>query len=121
MDFILSENKKRYLLKKLINKKFDLRIPLKSRVFDVLIIKNIKDSKVKKTLKVLTENNFGTKNLPGAIRWHCSYFSKYAIDYGQIKKSLKTKKILEDSIAIPIWLKKSVNNYKELGKLLIKI
>lgn len=125
LGFILSENKKRYLsLKKLINKKFDLRIPPYSseESYDVLIIKNIKDSKVKKKiLKVLTENNFGTKNLPGAIRWHCSYFWKHAIDYGQIKKSLKTKKILEDSIAIPIWLKKSVNNYKELGKLLIKI
>ena len=39
----------------------------------------------------------------------------------KLKKSLKTKKILENSIAIPIWLKKSVNNYKDLGKLLIKI
>ncbi|MDA9733809.1 DegT/DnrJ/EryC1/StrS family aminotransferase [Candidatus Pelagibacter sp.] len=125
LDFILSENKKRYLsLKKLINKKFDLRIPpdLSEESYDVLIIKNIKDSKVKKKiLKVLTENNFGTKNLPGAIRWHCSYYWKHAIDNGQIKKSLKTKKILENSIAIPIWLKKSVNNYKVLGKLLIKI
>ena len=51
LDFILSENKKRYLsLKKLINKKFDLRIPPYSsqESYDVLIIKNIKDSKVKK-------------------------------------------------------------------------
>ncbi len=125
LDYILSENKKRYLsLKKLINKKFDLRIPPYSseESYDVLIIKNIKDSKVKKKiLKLLTENNFGTKNLPGAIRWHCSYYWKHAIGNDQIKKSLKTKKILEDSIAIPIWLKKSVNNYKDLGKLLLKI
>ena len=54
LDFILSENKKRYLsLKKLINKKFDLRIPpyLSEESYDVLIIKNIKDSKVKKNIK----------------------------------------------------------------------
>lgn len=125
LDYILSENKKRYSsLKKLIKKNFDLRIPPNSseESYDVLIIKDIKDSKIKKKiLKLLTDNNFGTKNLPGAIRWHCSYYWKHAIDNDQIKKSLKTKKILENSIAIPIWLKKSVNNYKDLGKLLLKI
>ena len=75
----------------------------------------------KKILKLLTENNFGTKNLPGAIRWHCAYYWQHAISSTEAKRSIKTKKILEDSIAIPIWLKKSVKAYHDLGKLLLKI
>ena len=47
-------------------------------------------------------------------------FWKHAIDYGQIKKSLKTKKFLRLNCNSNM-VKKSVNNYKELGKLLIKI
>lgn len=125
LNYILLENKKRYLaLKKMIHKTFDLRVPPNSskESYDVLIIKNIKDTKMKKKiLKLLAENNFGTKNLPGAIRWHCAYYWQHAISSAEAKRSYKTKKILENSIAIPIWLKKSVKAYHDLGKLLLKI
>ena len=90
--------------------------------YDVLIIKNVKSNTLKKKiLKILIDGNFGTKNLPGAIRWHCSYYWKHAIGLNESRKNVKTKVFLENSIAIPIWLKKSVNSYKYLGDLLKKI
>lgn len=125
LDRILIENKKRYqALEKKIYQKFDLRKAtiLSEESYDVLIIKNINNlSLKKKILNVLLQNNFGTKNLPGAIRWHCAYYWSHAIGLTVAKQSFKTKKILEESIAIPIWLKKSVNSYKILGELLKKI
>lgn len=125
LDKILFENKKRYqALERKIYQKFDLRKAtiLSEESYDVLIIKNINNlSLKKKILNVLTQNNFGTKNLPGAIRWHCAYYWSHAIGLTVAKQSFKTKKILEESIAIPIWLKKSVNSYKILGELLKKI
>jgi len=125
LDKILIENKKRYLaLKKKIQMKFDIRTPPKfsEESYDVLIIKSITNPNVKKKiLHILKKNNFGTKNLPGAIRWHCAYYWGHAIGLNQSKKSFNTKKILEDSIAIPIWLKKSVSSYYNLGEKLTKI
>ena len=125
LDRILIENKKRYqALERKIYQKFDLRKAtiLSEESYDVLIIKNINNlSLKKKILNVLLQNNFGTKNLPGAIRWHCAYYWSHAIGLTVAKQSFKTKKILEESIAIPIWLKKSVNSYKILGELLKKI
>lgn len=122
---ILVENKKRYLaLREKIYKVYDLRTPPKmgTESYDVLIIKNIRSKIVKKKIvKILTDNNFGTKNLPGAIRWHCSYYWKHAIGLKAAKKNLYTKKILENSIAIPIWLNKSIKSYKLLGDLIKKI
>ena len=46
-------------------------------------------------MKLLAENNFGTKNLPGAIRWHCAYYWQHAISSTEAKRSYKTKKISE--------------------------
>jgi 8-amino-3,8-dideoxy-alpha-D-manno-octulosonate transaminase len=125
LNKILVENKKRYVaLKEKISKSYDLRIPPKmsQESYDVLIIKNVKSNTLKKKiLKILIDGNFGTKNLPGAIRWHCSYYWKHAIGLNESRKNVKTKVFLENSIAIPIWLKKSVNSYKYLGDLLKKI
>ena len=125
LNKILVENKKRYLaLKEKISKTYDLRIPPKmsQESYDVLIIKNVKSTTLKKKiLKILIDGKFGTKNLPGAIRWHCSYYWKHAIGLNESRKNTKTKVFLENSIAIPIWLKKSVNSYKALGDLLKKI
>ena len=125
LNKILVENKKRYLaLKEKISKTYDLRIPPKmsQESYDVLIIKNVKSTTLKKKiLKILIDGKFGTKNLPGAIRWHCSYYWKHAIGLNESRKNVKTKVFLENSIAIPIWLKKSVNSYKALGDLLKKI
>ena len=64
---------------------------------------------------------FGTKNLPDAIKWHCSYFWPHALKKKQQKRSLKTYKILSERIAIPIWQKKTIGDYDELSKKIAKI
>ena len=46
---------------------------------------------------------------------------KHALPKNQIKRIKKTKVLLENSIAIPIWLRKSVADYNKLGKKLHNI
>ena len=75
----------------------------------------------KKILEVLKKNNFTTKNLPDAIKWHCSYFWGHALNKQQIKNSLSTFKKLSLSIAIPILLKKKLFEYKNLSNEILKI
>ena len=77
--------------------------------------------KKKKILKVLKKYKLGTKNLPDAIRWHCSYYWKHIFKKREIKSFLKTKKILDSAIAIPIFFKKNTSFYKKLSSEINKI
>ena len=61
------------------------------------------------------KNKFGTKNLPDAINWHCSYFWDHALSKNQINNSKKTYNILSKAIAVPIVLKRSIADYIKLG------
>jgi 8-amino-3,8-dideoxy-alpha-D-manno-octulosonate transaminase len=64
--------------------------------------------------------DFGTKNLPDAMEWHCSYFWSHALKINQVKRSKKSYNLLRNSIAIPILKKKSVSQYVQLGKKLLQ-
>ena len=64
----------------------------------------------------LNKVGIGTKNLPDAIRWHFAFYWEHAISKKQLKNTYKSKKILENYIAVPILLKKSVTFYKEISK-----
>ena len=119
LNFIISENKKRFeILEKEIKKKFSLReLPNNSTPnYDTFIffVKNIK--KRKKILNILNNRKFGTKNLPDAIKWHCSYYWGHAINKYEKNRSLKTKNILTNAIAIPILFKKSLLDYRKITK-----
>ena len=70
---------------------------------------------------MLNNEGIGTKNLPDAIEWHCASYWDHALSKNQIKKVLETKLLLEESIAIPIWLNKSVNDYKQISKKIAKL
>ena len=70
---------------------------------------------------MLNIKGFGTKNLPDAIKWHCAYFWDHALTPLQISKLKKTKILLENSIAVPIWLKKSEKKYKTIGREILKV
>ena len=74
--------------------------------------------KEKEIIKILIDNKFGTKNLPDAMEWHCSYFWNHALSKDQVEKSKETFKLLNKTVAIPIWLKRSVNEYSELANLI---
>ena len=75
--------------------------------------------KRKEIIKILDQKKFGTKNLPDAIKWHCSAYWDHALEIRQVKRSNKTKNLLATAIAIPISLKRSVEEYKILGKLIL--
>ena len=74
-----------------------------------------------KIVNHLKSKGFGTKNLPDAIEWHCSAYWNHILSKKQVSRSKKTKEKLETAIAIPVWLKKSLNDYLQLGKSLRNI
>ena len=124
VNFILNENKKRYkILEYYLKNQFDLReIPNHSSPnFDTFIffVKNKKEKL--KILQTIKKNNFGTKNLPDAINWHCSFFWDHIFNKNEIKKFEKTKNLLNNSIALPILLKKKLKDYEILSKSLLNV
>ena len=66
-------------------------------------------------VQLLQASGFGTKNLPGAVEWHCAAFWDHALDEDQLKRSQRTKELLETTVAIPIWLNKTVSDYSQLA------
>ena len=122
INYILKENLKRYrVLDKYLSKNFELReIPKNSTSNYDTFIFYVKANEKKKILKSIKDSNFGTKNLPDAIKWHCSYFWDHIFNKKELKNSKKTFDILKKSIAIPIFLKKSVKDYEALAKNILK-
>lgn len=124
INFILAENKKRYLaLKKNFSKNIEIRkIPNYSEpTFDTFIF-FVKNKKQKiKIINYLYKIGLGTKNLPDAINWHCATYWDHALSNKQINNSKKTLKILKKSIAIPILISKKINLYKKTGEEISKI
>ena len=83
--------------------------------------KNFSKNLRKKILKVLNNKGFGTKNLPDALEWHCASYWNHALPKKQITRIKKTQDLLKTAIAVPIWLKKTVKEYSDLGKSLKKL
>jgi len=124
LDKILSMQKARYnALSAEIGSDIEMReIPVNSKItFDTFIFFQNNASKRKQIIKILNNKNFGTKNLPDAIKWHCASYWDHALEKKEISKVTKTKKLLASAIAIPISLKKTLLDYKKLGKLISKI
>ena len=124
LNKIIIENKKRYsILYKNLSKIFRVReIPTNSKSTYEAFIFTEKNPKIrKKIIKVLTKSKFGTKNLPDAIQWHCSYFWGRGLEKKQILNSKKGRNILNMNIAIPIMLKKNLKESKKLAKNIYKI
>ena len=124
LDYIVKENKKRYLvLKNLINKKYTIRnnIINSEGIYDTFIFFEENKSLRNKIIKILNKHRVGTKNLPDAIKWHCSYYWDHAISSKEVRNSKSTKDILEISIAIPIFLSKTIGTYMKLSKEIVKL
>ena len=119
LTFILKNNKSRFIsLKSNISKSFDIRQEPKNSIssYDTFIFFEKNKIIRKKIINFLKKSGFGTKNLPDAIEWHCSAYWDHALPAKEIKKSFKTKEILKNAIAIPIWLRKTTKDYEILGK-----
>ena len=124
LDYIVKENKKRYLvLKNLINKKYTIRnnIINSEGIYDTFIFFEENKSLRNKIIKILNKHRVGTKNLPDAIKWHCSYYWDHAISSKEVRNSKSTKDILKISIAIPIFLSKTIGTYMKLSKEIVKL
>lgn len=118
LKFILKENKKRYkmldntLSRKIIRRKITLNADL---IYDTFIMNVNKKFIRNKIIDILKSMNFGTKNLPDALEWHCSFFWDHALDKKQIARSTSDKNKLLEMIAVPILLRKNLSQYKKLG------
>lgn len=119
LNYIIRENKKRYSSIYNEIKKLDFvfrSIPKHTeQIFDTLIFYCKNRAQRKVIIKLLNKRGFGTKNLPDAIKWHCAYYWDHALEKKDIKNLKKTNNLLENSIAIPIWLRKKISDYKSIG------
>jgi 8-amino-3,8-dideoxy-alpha-D-manno-octulosonate transaminase len=124
LDRMLEANEERYLaLVDSMGESFDYRsIPQKSEIIHDCLIFFEKDEVLrKKLIDILGSEGFGTKNLPDAINWHCAAYWGHALSFEQVEYAQTTRNLLHTAIAIPIWKRKSVDDYKQLGKKLLKI
>ena len=55
------------------------------------------------------------------MEWHCSFYWDHAIDKEQIENSKHTFEILNNQIALPILLKKSLENYQHIAEGIVSI
>ena len=124
LDFIIKESKKRFdILTRFLSEKFVLREIYSGSEpnYDTIIFKVENKNKREKIVNYLVKAGVGTKNLPDAIKWHFAYFWKHAISKDQLKNTIRSKKILEKYIAIPIYLKLSLKTYEKISINLLKI
>ena len=120
---MITSNIRRYdVLQKTLGAHFSIRkIPERSKcIHDAFILIQKNKKKRIKIINALNEMKFGTKNLPDAMEWHCSYFWDHALPKKQIKRSKKSFEILNNCIAIPILKNKSIKQYQELSLKIIK-
>ena len=124
LDAMLMANRARYrALEQSLGGRYQLRsIPEPCvTTFDTFIIISLDESIRHKMVALLANDGFGTKNLPDAMEWHCAAFWDHALKPDQVEQSMKTRKLLEQTVAIPIWLKKSPKEYEGLGRALRRL
>ena len=118
IDHILKENKNRYeVLRKNLSELYEVRQIIKNskQNYETFIIIEKNKKLREKIVNYLNKEGFGTRNLPDAIKWHCSYFWSRAIGKKEARYSKKTLELLKQCIAIPIWLKKNEKKYQDLA------
>ncbi len=119
LNYLLKENYKRYhILDKNLNKNFEIRPILKNSKpnYDTFIFYCSNILVRKKILEILKKNHVGTKNLPDAIKWHCTFFWDHALSKKTCNYSKYTKELLNTAIAIPILVKKKISLYEKISK-----
>ena len=119
LDYIIQENKKRYqALEEHIPSTVKTRIILdgSDHIYDTFILFTETEEENERYVRILTDEGFGTKNIPDAVEWHCTAFWDHALDIKQVEHSQKTRILLEKAVAIPIWLRKDVDAYTALSK-----
>jgi len=117
LHMILEMNKERYMsIEENLDMSFTRRLIHQNSepIFDTFIFQ-VKDNERRDAIiNLLNEKKFGTKNLPDAIEWHCSFYWNHALSMDQVQRTEKSKEHLHTMIAIPIWLKRTPQDYLEL-------
>ncbi len=116
---LIKSNKQKYLLiESYLKKKFEIRKIYNRTVpnYDTFIFFVNNKVQKNKILNLLKKSKIGTKNLPDAIKWHCSYYWSHCLQKSEIKNSISTKEKLDKAIAIPINFKINLKKYKSLSK-----
>ncbi len=123
LNILLKDNKKKYyILKKNITKFEKRKMPHKGvSNYDnyIFFVKSKKEKK--KILEILHKSKISTKNLPDAIKWHCAYYWRHMLNLKDSVSTKKTKQLLDNAIAIPIFYKKNTDFYARLAKKINKI
>ena len=94
---------------------------------DVLIFMLESKNQADHFLARMKQDGLSTKNIPDAIRWHFAknwnhIFQKYGFYAESYKSEWRTsEKILEKSIAVPIYIKMTKENILDTAKKLVKI
>lgn len=121
---ILSMHRERYsVLASALTSKFRVRSTfdsLDTPSYDTFVITNLSRPQILSLLEVLKSLGLGTKNLPDAMRWHCSAYWHHMLDAEQISASSHTLKSLEEALAIPILCAKPVELYVKLAEKIIQ-
>ena len=89
--------------------------------YDTFMILDLTQKEIDEIIGVLNRNNFSTKNIPDAMKWHCSYFWEHLLESEQINNSLSTLHLLQKSIAIPILVSKPLEAYANLANELFSL
>ncbi|WP_039017959.1 DegT/DnrJ/EryC1/StrS family aminotransferase [Halocynthiibacter namhaensis] len=123
LDRIWEETKKRYMaLEKGLSDVLDGRayprdIPEGAEPTHDTFIFGTKDDDLRQAvIDHLTQTGFGTKNLPDAMEWHCSfYWEQFDFDI-KTQAAVDTQALLLEQIAIPVMLGIEISAYEQLGQ-----
>ena len=63
-------------------------------IFDTFIFK-LKDIKDKTENIKIFKKGIGTKNIPDALKWHCSFYWRYMLSNKNIKNSRSSSSLLD--------------------------
>lgn len=124
LPWMIKENRKRYdALFFKIKRALPIRLLPKgsTSTWDTLMLTNLTSSQKGKIISVLKEEGIGTKNIPDAMEWHCAAYWDHALDKRTVRHCRKTLEILERCVAIPIWIRRPVGDYRKLGKSLANL
>lgn len=123
LDFIVSENRSRYAaLREAIGTVEERMLYSQCNpLCDTFMFRVSNKEKRENILNHLRTNGPGVKNVPDAIEWHCAGFWDHALDESEVAHSQTTKQILDEFVAIPIALGKTLEDYKKTGEDLKKI
>ena len=75
----------------------------------------------------MKQKGIGTKNVPDAMRWHFARHWDHIYDkYGWYKESfqtqwIKSEKILERAVALPVMVKMTDDRIQEIGEIILRI